>query len=325
MLVASEPAATMRAMARMFVEGWAPEYGAPFDPDEQLAPAEGTIDATVELTDWEPLEGSDDGADQIAFVDGVRRVDARLLMDDPAAGPIPGICGTFAVGATLWHRGERWSEVVNVRIERWAVLAGGRPEQLPVVDLEPPYRTTTTASDDPGHLVKELHTRMRRAEGETASALAADAFVIADGPLNELEAKPVVGYIKSHRVTYLPPEQNAVIAELAPGQRTPLFTIAEYRRYSWYVRLAMLQGGHSWTGIVRCEASGQLPKEEVRVMADRTAAVLPVVASEAHMDPRAPQNLVPIGALERELRHRMGDPGLVYRALRHAVSEPHAS
>ncbi len=41
--VASECAATMGAMARMFVEGWAPEYGAPFDPDEQLAPAEGTI------------------------------------------------------------------------------------------------------------------------------------------------------------------------------------------------------------------------------------------------------------------------------------------
>ena len=135
---------------------------------------------------------------------------------------------------------------------------------------------------------------MRRAEGETASALAADdVFVIADGPLNELEAKPVVGYIKSHRVTYLEPEQNAVVAQLAPGQRTPLFTIAEYRRYSWYVRLAMLQGGHSWTGIVRCEASGQLPKEAVRTIADRTAALLPVVASEAHLDPRAPQNLVP--------------------------------
>ena len=58
-------------MARMFVEGWAPEYGAPFDPDEQMAPAEGTIDPTVELTDWEPLEGVDDGIDQIGFVDGV--------------------------------------------------------------------------------------------------------------------------------------------------------------------------------------------------------------------------------------------------------------
>jgi hypothetical protein len=317
-------------MARMFVEGWAPEYGAPFDPDEQLAPAEGTIDASVELTDWEPLEGDDDGIDRIAFVDGVRRVDARLLMDDPATGPIPGICGTFAVGATSWHRAERWSEVTDVRVERWAVLAGGHEDELPVVDLEPPYRSTTTPSDDPSHLIKELHTRMRRAEGELASALATDAFVVADGPLNKpLAALPVVGYIKSHRVTYLPPEQNVVIAELARGQRTPLFTISAGRpdvsRYSWYVRLAMLHGGHSWSGIVRCEASGRLPKQAVRAIADRTAAILPIVGSEPHIDPRAPQNLVPIGALERELRHRMGDPGLVYRALRHAVSEREVS
>ena len=61
------------------------------------------------------------------------------------------------------------------------------------------------------------------------------------------------------------------------------------------------------------------------MIADRSAALLPVVASEPHLDPRAPQNLVPIGALERQLRHRMGDPGLVYRALRAAVSEPRAS
>ena len=202
----------------MFVEGWAPEYGAPFDPDEQMAPAEGTIDPTVELTDWEPLEGVDDGIDQVAFVDGVRRIDARLLLDDPAAGPTPGICGTFAVGATRWHRRERWSEITDVRVERWAVLAGGLADELPAVELDPPYRTATTPSDDPSHLIGELHTRMRRAEGELASALAADAFVVADGPLNKpLAPLAVVGYIKSHRVTYLPPEQNVVIAELAPG------------------------------------------------------------------------------------------------------------
>jgi hypothetical protein len=60
-------------------------------------------------------------------------------------------------------------------------------------------------------------------------------------------------------------------------------------------------------------------------LADRTAAVLPLVASEPHLDPRAPQNLVPIAALERQLRHRMGDRGLVYRALREAVHERMAS
>lgn len=306
-------------MARIFVEGWSPEYGSPLDQDEALAPSEGSVDTAVETTDWEPFEGHDDGMDRIAFVDGVRRIDARLTLDDRASGPVPGICGTFAVGATVWDRPARRSQVEAVRIERWAVLAGGRPETMPPVDLEPGYATTTCASDDPLALMKELHTKMRRAEGATASALAASCFVVADGPLNELTAQPTVGYIKSHRVTYLPPEANEVVAQLAPGQRTPLFTIADYRRYSWYVRLAVLQGGHSWTGIVRCEASGQLPKGQVITLADRTAALLPTVASEPHLDPRAPQNLVPIAALERDLRHRMGDQRMVYRSLRQAV------
>ena len=76
---------------------------------------------------------------------------------------------------------------------------------------------------------------------------------------------------------------------------------------------------------MRCEASAHLPVERVRVIADRTAALLPLVASAPHLDPRAPQNLVPVGALERVLRHRMGDGGLVYRALRAAVSQRVAS
>jgi hypothetical protein len=161
---------------------------------------------------------------------------------------------------------------------------------------------------------------MRRAEGAVASELAVGSFVIADGPLNELVRRPCVGLVKTHRVTYLSPERNRVVRELAPGTRTPLFTIADYRRYSWYVRIARVAFGHGWSGIVRCEASGQLPLEEVARLADRTAALLPLVASAPHLDPRAPQNLVPIGALERRLRHRMGDQGLVVRALREAAA-----
>ena len=163
------------------------------------------------------------------------------------------------------------------------------------------------------------------AEGALATSLAADRCVFADGPLHELGPHEVVGVVKSHRVTYLEPARNAVIAALGAGQRTPLFAIKDYGRYSWYVRLAPIDGGHAWSGIVRCEASAHLPLAAVRTIADRAAAVLPLVASQAHLDPRAPQNLVPIGALERELRHRMGDPGLVYRALRAAVAERRAS
>jgi hypothetical protein len=268
--------------------------------------------------------GVDDGVESIAFVDGVRRIDARLTIDDPL-GPVPGLCGTFAVGAVRWDRAAPRSVVADERVERWAVLAGGRPESFPAVDLQPPYETLTIADRDADALLWALQSRMRAAEGQLATELASEAFVFADGPLNELGPHQVVGTVKSHRVTYLSPERTVVVSRLGVGERTPLFAIKDFGRYSWYVRLGSVPDGHAWSGIVRCEASAHLPLETVRRIADRTAALLPMLASEPHIDPRAPQNLVPIGALERALRHRMGDPGLVYRALRAAVAVRRAS
>lgn len=312
-------------MARIVVEGWAPEYGAPLDPDIDLAPAEGSVDETYETVDWSPHDGSDDGVDRVCFVDGVRRVDARLILDDPD-GPVPGICGSLAVGAVRWDRGVPRSEVIDETVERWAVFAADRTERFPAVAIEPGYGTMVARDDgDPAALVRALHTAMRAAEGRLASRLAEETFVIADGPLNELGPRPAIGYVKTHRVTYLSPERNRVVGRLLPGQRTPIFTIGGYTRASWYVRLADIAGGHAWSGIVRCEASATLPLPQVAQLADRTAALLPLVASQPHIDPRAPQNLVPIGGLERALRHRMGDPRLVYRALREATAEPRAS
>jgi hypothetical protein len=43
--------------------------------------------------------------------------------------------------------------------------------------------------------------------------------------------------------------------------------------------------------------------------------MLPRFASDAARDPRAPQNLYPIGGLEAQLKHRLGDPAVVRRAI----------
>ena len=93
----------------MFVEGWAPEYGAPFDPDEQMAPAEGTIDPAVERTEWEPLEGADDGVDQVAFkyrnwhtLSTPRLIaTAAVLLLIPAATQIPALAALGVVAAVM--------------------------------------------------------------------------------------------------------------------------------------------------------------------------------------------------------------------------------
>ena len=105
-----------------------------------------------------------------------------------------------------------------------------------------------------------------------------------------------------------------------PGQRTPAFTMGtSWRRNSWYLQLPGTPGV-PWSGIVRLECSADLPAAEVIRLADLTARLLPPLASSPHKDPRAPQNLVPIGGLERELRHRLGDQQLLYRSLRAAAA-----
>jgi hypothetical protein len=42
---------------------------------------------------------------------------------------------------------------------------------------------------------------------------------------------------------------------------------------------------------------------------------LPRFASRPEHDPRAPQNLLPVGALEKRLRHELGDQAFIRRAI----------
>jgi len=307
---------------RLHVEGWAPEYGAAVEHDDQLTPAEGSVDVTVEDRPWEPIPGTDDGVERVAFVDGVRRIDARLLLDADT-GPVAGLCASYGVGAVVWDRRVPRSEVVDATVGRVAVLGSGQAPSLPPLAGGLAYTPVSVPDDDPASLISAVHDAMRRAEARLAEQLAGDGlFVVADGPLYEYAPGDKIGYVKSHRRTYLTGDEAGIVGLLPAGHRSPLFTIGEggYRRYSWYLRLADRGAGHSWAGIVRCEASAGLDRERVSLIADRCAAVLPTVGSEPHIDPRAPQNLVPIAALERHLRHLLGDAGLVLRSLRSALA-----
>jgi hypothetical protein len=307
--------------AKLFVESWAPDYGAPFEVSEDRLAAS-PVDPAVEVPGvWEPIPGDPSGADEVVFVDGVRRVDARLTLDDPIQGPLPGLCGSFGVGAVRWKVGGG-SSYEDLQIQRLALLGGGAKPDLPgMPGLE--YRAEAVGSDDPAALVAFFHGRMRAAEAVLAGRLAeAGNLVFADGPINELRPQNLIGYVKTHRVNYLGPDRTPLIGRLRAGQRTPLFLIQadQYARYSWYLRLADLPHGHSWTGVVRCEAPAALGVEDAAALANLSAGILPRVASESYMDPRAPQNLVPIAALEKELRRRLGDPALLYRSLLASVA-----
>jgi hypothetical protein len=131
--------------------------------------------------------------------------------------------------------------------------------------------------------------------------------------------EPVVGYVKTHLRRRLPAELHARVPELGVGQRTPLFLARQ--SYSAYVRVAA-RGRHSspWAGVVRIEVPESQGLAAARDRADEVTCALPRFAGVAHKDPRAPQNLLPIFALERQLRHRLGPADRAARAIRLAVA-----
>ncbi len=316
---------------RLAVEAWAPEYGAPTD-ETAITGDTDPVDATVEvpLARWgprTPVPGTA-RADCVAFVDGVRRVDARVWVTDDDGVARQGICATYAAGVVACRGTTAALGGAEVRRAMFAPSEGSTA----VATRHGTYRHVPVPSDDPDRLaialqdaMAELEHRVSAEAGLEALGEDPDGLVVVDGPLRERIRLPrAVGYVKTHRTPYLPPEVALVVGALAAGSRTPLFLIGgRFARWSWYLRLPG-PVAHPWAGVVRGEVSADLNVAEAVVLADRLALMLPRFASVPQKDPRAPQNLFPIAGLERELRRRLGDPLLMLRALQ-AAARPDAA
>jgi hypothetical protein len=169
---------------------------------------------------------------------------------------------------------------------------------------------------------------MRIAEAELAEEIAvAGVLTVLDGTLAAVRAPEaaIVGYVKTHHRALLSPDQHARVPRLRAGERTTLFQLHRQglrgRPYSCYFRLADSGPLASpWSGVVRLEVPESGGLEHARLLIDAVAAVLGPFAGVPHRDPRAPQNLQPIGALETRLRHLLGSPALAMRAVRDAVA-----
>lgn len=310
-----------RQVAGLAIEGWSPEYGAPVEGDPDEAPA-AHVDAGAEVPEdeWRPLGPGPDAwvPDCVDFVDGVRRIEARIWITGADGDARLGICASYAAGVV---RCDRKAKIQTVDVGRGVFGLAPVPD---LVTRAGNFAGCPVSEDDINQLVNGLQERMRQLEVKVAEAVGpagSEALVVLDGPLRGGQRIPgAIGYIKSHRVQYLATGLRAVVASLAPGQRSPTFLLqTKWTRFSWYMRLSEA-AGHPWAGIVRCEAWSESGLERVRELADATAAALPRFASEPHKDDRAPQNLYPIAGLERELRRRLGDRGMVLRALQRAVA-----
>jgi hypothetical protein len=308
---------------RFAVESWAPDFGAQSEGAGMDA-SDAVVDIAVEVPPdrWAPLDPAERGAapaKSVLFVDGVQRIDARVWVTTDDDLVRLGVCASWAAGAVLCNGAAR---VVAAEVRR-AVLCPTRDLDA-IVTRHGGYQPHPIA-DTGGAAVSEAVGQGRgdleaRVAIDAANAAQAD-LVVVDGPLGDRRHIPgALGYIKAHHVSYLPPAQQAVLGKLGPGQRTPLFRVGDRRyRYSWYLRLPGPMTHAAW-GIVRCELAGELPLADAVALADQATTSLPRFATRPHQDPRAPQNLHPIAGLERELKHRLGDPALMERALRRAAA-----
>ena len=302
---------------RLIVEQWAPEYGSAMAVDV-LDETTATVDveAEVAVEQWGPRTPPADARNpaEIAFVDGVRRVEARVWVESDRGGTHQGLCASYAAGVVRCNGA---ATVVDARVERGIFCDA--PDLVPVQTRHGRFGVKPVPAPAAGDALSlALQRSMADLERAVSEAVADDCLLVLDGPLRERTGLDhAVGYIKTHHVSYLPATVQEVVPQLAAGQRTPVFLIGDggFRRWSWYLRLPG-DRSHGWAGVVRCELSPDRTAADVIAIADTCALVLPRFASEAHKDSRAPQNLYPIAGLERELRRRLGDPRLLYRALR---------
>lgn len=283
-----------------------------FSPE---APAQ-KVDLDVETAgaEWRGIPASPvHRAGQVLFIDGVRRVDAQVWMGEGSEVRM-GLCVSCAAGVVSCNGS---AEVTAALTRRF--LLGPALEQG-IDTKHGNYETYGVADDRPETLANGVGKALRSVELEVAATnLDGEELVVVDGPLLGREKVPgVVGYVKTHHVSYLDEPQSRVVAGLQAGERTPVFFLeTSWSRYSWYLRLPGAQG-HPWAGIVRLEAPPSLSKYQAMELADKVAATLPAYASAPHKDPRAPANLYPIKGLEDALRHRLGSAELLYRCIRAA-------
>lgn len=287
------------------------------------------LSVEIEAAAWRPLVPSSQALlpARIVFIDGVRRIEARALARI-GERLVHGAFGTFAVGSSVAEGGHaRWG---TERVERIIALSGGM--SLPgVLDVWPgaTYRPVSSAADDADAPLRRLQEEMRLAESTLGreSSAAGGTLVVADGPLRFNDQRgAAVGYVKRFFQRHDVP--LTALAALPPGARSPLFAITGqgFSRYSWFVRLAPRgPADFDLAGLARLEVSDAVGLAAARGLADGTALRLPAFAPTRTRDPRAPQNLLPIGALESRLRRLMGDPILARRRIETFLARPEAT
>jgi hypothetical protein len=279
---AAQDTATSATGMRFSIDSWDASYGTALAvADEDLPASVARVETDVETPagQWAPIPARSDlpHPSAVLFVDGVRRIDARVWIDDPpapgtaTASPVTGmattasmaVCASYAAGVVCCcgQPGRRQAHLLAAEIRRGLFTTAAHATDIRT--RAGTYRARHTIGSDTVPLTMTLSNALQQslAEIEVITALAAraalprvaehagspargqngadDDLLVIDGPLrNRAHLPRTVGLIKTHRAGYLAPELNQVVAALTAGQRTPVFLMGTtWERHAWYLRL----------------------------------------------------------------------------------------
>lgn len=327
------------------LDPWAVEYNTAYHA-EGAGDGRTDVDTSVEGP-WGRLkpQRAETRWDDLYFLDGSRRIEARVLLEQDAAQVAFGALGSYGVGVVSCcaHKSRHATFLTGdetLFVRRVCALSSGHmganfvlaetSSRLGALN----YEVVGTPERDPEAVIRRLQQEMLDAEKKLASRLVSQnpaALIICDGPRPFLGSdENVIGYLKTIHDPKISETELSVVRSLEQGERSPLYLVktrdADTSYFEWFLRLRDPRPWlYSLAGMVRLQAyagpqwEGRL--EATKNLADWSCLNLPEFASRQHQDPRAPQQLLPIRALEGELSRRMGSAQIIRRrVMQHLAS-----
>ena len=219
-------------LVRLRLDPWPGDYEGPFQLEELEESSVGQIDPDVEGTTWGPIQAKRiERPEPLFFVDGVRRIDARVIADDDSGRIVHGLFGSVASGAVRVEGTKAAFD--DIRIRRYIVLGSGlmaEPEVMTIGNTELAFAPYSVPDTGPTAPLLGMQNLMRTEEAAIAQDHAREAAcVFADGPLTYFAAvkQRTVGVIKRLFKAYLPASHFALVPRLALAERTPIFAIID--------------------------------------------------------------------------------------------------
>jgi uncharacterized protein len=319
-------------MAQLRIDPWRSDFGSGAEIDFEGEVSMAVTDPHVETADWSrPITPASSPPEAWVFVDGVMRSETNVMASEGDRRAW-GRFGSVAAGGVLCNGAATF--VAEDHPVRRTLVVGSRVEvaavSVTVGKSELHYPVYPVADDSPQGLRIGLQRAMFAEEQHLALSLVDRGLVFVDGRLSPdlIGTEPIVGVVKRMVKAYLDEPEADLLGHLEPGQRTPLFAFGSGQpdRFAFHLRLIPQEPSwHELAGLVRCEVPMGIGRDAAIAIADRVACHLPTFAGRPGVDPRAPQNLTPVGALEARLKHRLGSKLMIERALKaHLMDAIHA-